>query len=116
VTTDENKNTGRSETQTFVTDKDFNGPIISAVNSKSTTISGKNKIQTVITWNTDEPSTSQVLYSLGSGNGEYDQQSKENLDYVVNHITVLSDLKTGSVYRFKIISKDRSGNASESEA
>lgn len=113
---DEAGNLARSDQYSFTTGEDTVGPTISGVNNRSTIIAGQNKVQTVITWTTDEPTTSMVEYSLGTGTGNYEQQTRENEDFVVNHIMVISGIKSGSVYRYRVNSKDRAGNIGQSEA
>jgi hypothetical protein len=113
---DEAGNLARSDQYSFSTGDDTEGPVITGVNNRSTIISGQNKVQTVITWTTNEPTSSLVQYSLGAGSGNYEQSSVENDDFVQNHIVVISGLKPGSVYRYRVVSKDYASNQSESEA
>jgi hypothetical protein len=60
----------------------------------------------IITWNTDEPATSQVLF------GETSPTIATTLDgsYVVSHTVILTSLKANTDYVFIVQSKDRSGN------
>jgi len=113
---DEAGNLARSEQYSFKTGDDTVGPAITSLDSRSTIVAGQNKVQTVITWTTNEPTTSQVEYSLGTGTGDYEQQTRENHDYVLNHIMVVANLKPGSVYRYRVLSRDRSDNKTTSEA
>ena len=113
---DEAGNLARSDQYSFTTGEDTVGPSITGVNNRSTIIAGQNKVQTVVTWTTNEPTTSLVEYSLGTGTGNYDQKTRENEDFVQNHIMVISGLKPGSVYRYRVNSKDRADNEGQSEA
>lgn len=115
LVSDEAGNLARSDQYSFVTDIDIEGPVISGVNNRSTIVAGQNKVQTVITWTTNEPTTSQVEYSLGTGVGDYDQSTQLNEDFVNTHIMVIANLKPGSVYRYRVISQDRAENRAESE-
>ncbi len=112
---DEAGNTARSDQYSFTTKNDKNGPNITNVNNRSA-ISSQDKVQTVISWTTSEPSTSKVDYSAGGGTGNYEFSSPENSDFVTSHIVVVSNLKPAAVYRFRTVSKDRSGNTAHSDA
>jgi hypothetical protein len=112
---DEAGNLARSDQYSFVTNQDIEGPTISGVNNRSTIVAGQNKVQTVVTWVTNEPTTSQVEYSLGSGVGDYEQSTDINTDFVTNHIMVIANLKPGSVYRYRVLSKDRADNEAASD-
>jgi hypothetical protein len=113
---DESGNLARSSQYSFTTSDDAAGPSITAVNSRSTIVSGQNKVQTVITWSTNEPSDSLVEYSSGSTTNDYESKTPLNGDFVTNHIVVISNLKPATVYRYRVVSKDRSANASQSPA
>ena len=64
-----------------------------------------------ITWETNEPSTSKVLYALKT---DYDlNESEDSLVYF--HTINLNDLEAESIYIFSIISIDESGNSNQSE-
>lgn len=90
----------------FTTTSDNDPPIISNV-IELTSINS-----TVITWSTDEPATSQILYGLTD---QYGLSLPEETDLVLGHSMQLSDLDANTDYFYKIISKDLNGNLSEYE-
>ncbi len=69
--------------------------------------------QFIVTWNTDEPSTSQVEFGEGSG-AEYPFKTQDDLNLKTNHLVVISGLTPSKVYHLRAISKDRAGNMSYS--
>jgi hypothetical protein len=115
VISDEKNNVSRSSQYSFTTDKDSAGPAISVVNSRSTVISGQNKVQTIITWTTDEPSKNKVEYALGGAGNTFDQETDLSGDYLTNHIVILSGLNPATVYRYRVASVDRTGNTTYSD-
>ncbi len=115
VITDEGGNTARSSQYSFTTENDSDGPQISVVNSRSTVVSGQNKVQTIVTWNTNEPSTGKIEYALGGIGDTFDQETPVSVDSVTNHIVIISNLKPATVYRFRVVSEDRTGNVTKSD-
>ena len=69
-------------------------------------------LETTITWNTDEPSTSCVEYGLSD---QYGQASPEGNALVKRHRASLYELERGKGYHFRIISRDMFGNQALSE-
>ena len=115
VITDEARNTARSSQYSFTTENDSDGPQISVVNSRSTVVSGQNKVQTIVTWNTNEASTGKIEYALGGIGDTFDQETPVSVDSVTNHIVIVSNLKPATVYRFRVVSEDRTGNVTKSD-
>jgi len=69
--------------------------------------------QLVVSWDTDEASTTQVLYGEGStGSLSSKTQLSEAMTY--NHVMVVPNLRPGSVYHLKALSKDKADNEAES--
>jgi len=66
--------------------------------------------QIVVTWNTDEPATSQVEFGEGTGTS-YSQRTQEDSNLAYNHVVVVSNLATSKVYHLRAISKDTAGNS-----
>ena len=64
----------------------------------------------IVTWITDEPTTSQVKYS----NGQNTSTTPEDTNLTVSHSVTLSNLDSGTTYTFTIISKDAAGNPATS--
>jgi len=99
------------------TDLDSRPPAIFDITTEASTIGFGNdaKGQVIISWQTDEPATSQVEYSTGTSGDNYDQRTQEDSALATTHVIVLSDLKSSSSYHFRVVSKDNAENKSESE-
>jgi peroxiredoxin/predicted nucleic acid-binding Zn ribbon protein len=87
--------------------KDTTPPEIAGVNVSDITQTGA-----VITWQTDEPATTQAMICNPSG-GCVATELDENL--VTNHSANISDLKPNITYHFSAISKDKSKNEAIAE-
>ena len=112
---DEFKNEVVSLPITFSTTLDTANPTISKLSSESTLYPGKDsRVQTIISWETDEPATSQVFYQEGLTS---DNIVALPLDTALNtkHIVVVTKFKPGTVYKYWVESKDLAGNAAKSE-
>lgn len=83
------------------TSTDLTKPTISGV-----TVSSITKTSALITWTTNEASTSYVDYGITdvytslAGNGSY----------ILSHSVTASDLTAGTLYHFRVRSKDEAGN------
>ncbi|MCK9578769.1 fibronectin type III domain-containing protein [bacterium] len=99
----------------FTTTKDKNAPMIAQIRTSIALSSRGDEVQTIITWNTDEPSTSQIEYQVGFANDAPIIQMSEDISLRQEHLMVITSFKPGSIYRFKVISKDSSGNKTESK-
>ncbi len=121
------------------TSRDIRAPLITGIKTESSVFPNqKDRIQSVVTWNTDEESTTQIAY-LESGSedlteenilaaleeqknfiGEGDFQpgtssikmTKLDPELTNTHITVITKFKPATVYKFRAISVDPSGNIS----
>lgn len=80
---------------------DATPPVISNVH-----VSNDSSSSVTITWNTDDPSTSQVLYGATTA---YGQSSAENTSLVTSHSVTLSGLGFRAAYHFKV--KSRNGQS-----
>ena len=104
-----------SEPLRYVTGKDTRPPVISNVSVESQ-ISGSGAAATaqiIISWETDEPATTQVLYGAGVGS-EYPLSSPEEQGLTKRHTVVIRDLAHTSSYHLRIVSKDETGNIAKS--
>jgi hypothetical protein len=100
----------------YVTGADTKAPALNNVIIE-TPISGlgeEAKAQMIVSWDTDEPATSQVLYGQGVGS-EYPQATEETADLTTKHVMVIRDLTPTTSYHLQIKSKDSNGNLSLSE-
>lgn len=85
------------------------------VEVKSTGFGATQKAQLVVTWETDEPSSSQIEYEEGISGTEYKNKSKEDLAYSTSHAVILAELEPSKIYHLRAVSKDEAGNAGYSE-
>ncbi|MBW1718383.1 MAG: hypothetical protein JRJ43_02305 [Deltaproteobacteria bacterium] len=69
-------------------------------------------LETLITWETDEPSTSLVEYGLSD---RYGQKSAEDGIFMKNHRACIFKLKKGTDYHFRVKSRDIFGNGAISD-
>ncbi len=112
-------NEGRSDTFTFTTATDTRPPQVMNMKIVGGTIppvgfaAGQIKAQLVVSWDTDEPATTQVEYGEGSG-GSYSQKTQEDGNLTTNHTVIISGLTPSQVYHLRAISKDAAGNEARS--
>jgi hypothetical protein len=83
------------------------GPVISNVK-----ISNVTETTVVISWTTDEPATDQVEYGKTTN---YGSLTIESTEFVLIHSQQLTELKPGSIYRFRVRSRDNNNNFGLSE-
>ena len=79
---------------------------------------GKNtKVQTIISWRTNEPSTSRVYYQKGviGKDQELSEITKLDTNYTKKHVVVITKFDPGTAYSFRAESIDSGGNASLSK-
>ncbi|MBP7927989.1 hypothetical protein KAZ57_02475, partial [Patescibacteria group bacterium] len=69
--------------------------------------------QLIVSWDTDEPGSSQVDFGEGTGS-TYSQKSQEDGNLTYNHVVVISGLNTSKVYHLRAVSKDKAGNVANS--
>jgi len=98
--------TNNSASSGAISVKDSTPPTISAVTSSGATASSA-----TITWKTDEPSSSEVEYGIAAAYGSVTALATS---LVTNHSVTLSGLTAGSVYHFRVHSKDSAGNEAQS--
>jgi len=87
---------------TFTTLPDVTPPVISNVNASNITTT-----TATINWSTDEASDSQVEYGLDTN---YGSVSTLDATRVISHTTVISGLTAGTIYHYRVKSKDAAGN------
>lgn len=104
-----------SDLQTFPTSLDTRPPKISEVKvevkTQSTGPSARGQL--IVSWKTDEASTSQVAYGPGQA-GPYTAKSASDGRLTKEHVVVLSDLEVSSIYHLQVLSKDKAGNEGRS--
>jgi len=114
--TDEYGNVVVSPTVNFTTSADQVEPEILQVNTDSTLYPGKTtKIQTIISWKSNEPAKGQVFWQEGIAEGVTVTAEKQEDIYGVNHIAVITKFKPATVYKFWIEAEDAFGNKAKSK-
>lgn len=105
-------NLAESEVTEFTTDIDTRPPVITklVVETANQGVGKDAKAQIVVSWETNEVSTSQVEYGIGVGGQSYTSKSSEDGSLNNVHVIILSDLKPGTPYSIRAISKDAVGN------
>jgi hypothetical protein len=90
-------------------------PVISKVSSESTLYPGKDtRVQTIVSWMTDELSTSHIYYQEGLAKDAPQVEIPEDPAIVVAHTVVITKFRPATVYKFHVESTDASGNTSKS--
>ena len=113
---DEQGNKTVSKPASFSTSKDVLPPKIAKASSVSTLFPGKqSRVQTIVSWETDELSTSQVFYSEGLSADAPIVASQYDSAMGVHHTIVLTNFQPSTVYRYWVESTDRAGNTAKSE-
>ncbi len=69
---------------------------------------GREKVQTIISWETNIPSTSALIYR--EEDEDDDKEIRINDELVTRHAAVLMTFKPGTVYYFKVKSEDSKGS------
>jgi hypothetical protein len=112
-------NEAQSDAQRFTTATDTRPPQISEVTVEgkaippSQTAGQTSQAQLVVSWNTDELSTSQVEFGEGTGTN-YPQKTQLDSNMTYNHLVVISNLTPSKVYHLRALSQDEAGNLSQS--
>ena len=104
--------------KSFLTAEGDVSPSIDQVQTTSAIYPGKNlKIQTVISWLTNEPSTSKVYYQKGVAKPGEELKESTILDenYTKKHVVVVTKFDPGEIYSFQTESVDSGGNISLSK-
>lgn len=108
-----------SDPQRFTTATDTRPPKVSAVSAEAsavpptTSAAQPSAAQLIISWNTDEPATSQVEFGEGTGSA-YSRKTPEDSRLTTNHLVTVSDLSPSWVYHFRAVSRDKAGNVGSS--
>lgn len=116
---DEYGNEVISETQRYATGLDSRPPRVYNVKIEPALISAGSQVgaqqlaQLIISWDTDEPSTSQVEFGQGTGD-EYPEKTQRDGALTFNHLVVISNLAPSQVYHLRVLSMDEADNQGES--
>lgn len=112
-------NEGTSDSQRFTTSTDTRPPQISNLKIEGTTVppvSGagqESTAQLIVSWDTDEPATSQIEYGEGTGS-VYSRKTQDDTNLTTNHLVIISGLTPSKVYHLRALSKDKAGNEGKS--
>ena len=100
----------------FTTLYDTTPPKIDDISSQLSQVSTPQgpKYQSVISWKTDEGSTSQIEFG-DNAIGQYTKNTQQDESLNITHVVILSDLKSNSAYSYRVVSKDASGNEAKSQ-
>ena len=105
-----------SDPVTFITVKDVLPPTISNVKNESTLYPGADaKIQTIISWDTDEPSTCLSFYHQGLISAVKPDSFSEEGNFTTRHVQVVTVFVPSTVYKFWLVCKDDTENEAKSE-
>ncbi len=119
ISVDSKGNVATEMLSKFSTSEDDFPPDITHIKADSTVfIDRGNKIQTIISWLSNEPSTSQVYYQEGvhGGDAELSESTTLNTNYTKEHVMVITKFKPGIVYSFRVESIDSGGNITTSKS
>lgn len=107
----------RSQPIQFITVRDIAPPFISNVTNESTIFpGGESRIQTIVEWVTDEPSSCLMTYQEGvAGGTDPSTIEKEVKEYKTSHVEVIIDFAPATVYQFWLDCEDDAGNTVKSE-
>jgi hypothetical protein len=96
----------------FTTGRDATPPSIDSIHTDSA-LTQAEKVQTIISWKTDEQSTTAILYREGKMGDEKEFKMSDSLSTA--HVAVITSFKPGTVYNFRVVSTDVSGNTAISD-
>src|SRR3989339_153790 len=113
-------NEATSDTQRVTTATDTRPPQVSDlrvegtnVQTSSSSTQQESTAQLLVSWNTDEPATSQVEFGEGTG-ANYAQKTQEDANLTLNHLVIISSLTPSKVYHLRSLSRDKVGNLGNS--
>jgi hypothetical protein len=112
VSQSENGLVASSQVLPFSTVVGSEPPSISQVRISAALVPGRvEKVQTIITWKTNKPSTSKFYFSEGFAKQDQAMLGQsQDKKLVVDHIIITTSLKPGKVYQFKVESQDAGNN------
>lgn len=101
----------------FITTKDVVPPIISQVNNDSTLYPGQDtKVQTIVSWQTDEPAACNLSYVSGVVKNDADTvKTPVETGYLEKHVNVVTTFTPATVYKYWVTCADADGNTTSSE-
>ena len=115
---DDKGNIARQKIDKFATAEDDLPPEISQIKTDSVVFTDKSgKTQTIISWQTNEPTISRIYYDEGvrAADAQLNGKTEQIDDYKKEHVSVITKFKPGTVYSFKIEVTDSRGNVTVSK-
>ena len=112
TSTDENDNISVVNIESFTTNEENAAPLITQIQTDSAlSPGGQAKVQTIVSWRTNEPATSQIYFQQGVGEIDTETAESTQLDtnYTKDHVVIITTFESGSVYQFQVESTDSSG-------
>jgi hypothetical protein len=105
-----------SPEQEFTTLEDTTAPEVYGIQSESNTIGSgdASKVQIVVSWKSNEATSSQVDYGVGMSGSDFSDQTEENAELVMDHLVVIGELAPAKTYHFRVVSRDKAGNVTKS--
>lgn len=105
-----------SDPITFLTTRDKLPPLISKVNTESTLYPGSdNKVQTIISWESDEQAKCQLFYQQGIAANEGPMSQPLETDFLARHVQVITNFLPATVYKFWVVCRDDADNEGRSQ-
>lgn len=100
----------------FTTTRDTAAPLISKVSNESTLYPQADaKVQTIVSWGTDESSYCEFFYREGLAPNIEPRGLGEEKEPRTNHVQVVTEFLPSTVYQFWVECKDHAGNETKSE-
>lgn len=108
-------NEAAPETRVVKTAADLRAPAILELTVESTIVGvgEEAKAQIILCWNTDEPSSTQVEYGIGT-TGNFGDKTQEDTNLTLNHCATISGAQPATIYQVRALSKDDAGNTATS--
>jgi hypothetical protein len=104
-----------SDPMSFLTVRDAYPPSISKVSNESTLYpSSDNKIQTIVSWETDEPSYCTFHYRQGLSPTAEEALLDSEKEPTTDHVQVVVEFLPATVYKFWIVCEDTAKNSTKS--
>ncbi|TSC92313.1 MAG: PKD protein, partial [Candidatus Berkelbacteria bacterium Licking1014_96] len=87
-----------------------------AIETSNIGVGTQDKAQIIVSWDTDEPATSQIEYEEGLTATTFTQKTNKDGTLTEHHLVVISELKPQSPYTLRILSVDKADNLTTSPA
>jgi hypothetical protein len=109
---DQYGNAASSEVFNITTPDDSRPPKVTnlTIEVRSTGAGQTQKAQLIVSWDTDEPSSSQVEYGPGISSESYPSKTQEDSALTSSHTVIVPELEPAKLYHLRAVSRDRAGN------